>query len=231
MIRRIIPFILILAILPLIYSAEPQKVACITMAGNYESTMQKGETHYFSFRIYNSTAEADKICEPARYTVKAEIENTKIEEIFNYEISEKDFPLENGENKRIMITLTPKINEGEYVVRITATRQEPEFTGMTMFYTTTGMIKIKLGSEGEEGTKEIPFWYSHKECPDGSYVLKEENCPEPKTDENKTETTADINLFNGKENDFIIGIGIAIIFVLGFFGIMKFAGKKNEIKS
>src|SRR3989304_6409792 len=97
-------------------------LSCVTIAGNYDINAESKKPIYFGFRVYNTVADADKTCEEANYEIKIEMKDAEknISDYFQQTISETKFHLSTGENKRVLITLDPKVDSGYYEVLVTA---------------------------------------------------------------------------------------------------------------
>lgn len=163
--------------------------SCIAMSngGTNNINVQNGVPSYVSLRIYNSTIDKG-ICEDGTYTLKAELVNDDLTDpfgknsiltFFDYSFSDNNFQLTNGENKQSLLTLTPK-KSGVFIIKITATKNPTIVLGSSIVSTTSALIKVEAqGADAvvQPVAQEVPFWTTHKNCSDGSVVLKSQKCP------------------------------------------------------
>lgn len=155
-------------------------IVCITMANGNEwkdAKIKLNEPAYFSFRVYNSSADGLE-CDKSSYEMEIKLIDSekKLEEVFEWEFDNQAIELNNGENKRILLTLTPK-ELGFYVVNVTVKLVPKNAEGTTLIYTTSAKINASVSLEGNESYNEIPFWKVRKDCPNGLVVREGEECP------------------------------------------------------
>ena len=186
-------------------------LACITMSNNAnwkDAKMTEGEEGYFSLLIYNTSADG-RICDTGEYSVEIELQDipeTNVEELFDYTIEPQLFELSDGETKQVLITLTPKVESGNYKIKATAKKLPPQGGGTKMIYTTSAFIHTTIGTEKNHG--EIPFWVIRKDCPDGTVITKGEECPKP---ENKNMIAGLININIEGGDMMLIGLALFIL--------------------
>lgn len=204
--------------------------SCVTMStgGVNEISTQKDVPNYVSLRIYNSSAQAGTICENGNYVLTAEIlsvndnsslsVDAKVSDYFNYSFSENNFDLTNGENKQILLTLNP-IQDGTYKIKIITTKQPVEGAiGTSIISSTSANITVNVGDglgEITGGTAELPFWTTHKNCPDGTVVENTETC------ENSSLVTSAFGLGAIDGNTIVVGLVILICLVIVVLAIFK----------
>jgi len=171
-------FLMILTAIALISPANA--LVCVTMSNGSEwndAKIKVDEAAYFTFRVYNSSADG-RLCEDGTYEINVELIDSdyKIDEIFNWSIDSPSFDMKNGENKQVLLTLTPK-ELGAHTIKVT-TKLIPKGSGGTqMVYTTSAKINAAVSLEGDKSFNEIPFWKVRKDCPNGLVVKEGEECP------------------------------------------------------
>lgn len=226
--------------------------SCITMStgGTSEIATQNNVPNYVSLRVYNTSAEGS-ICEDGVYQVKAEFVSLngqpdplgvkQLSTYMDYSFNENNFQLLNGENKRVLLTLTPK-GGGIYVIKITAMKAPLETTtGASIVSTTSALIKVVVQGgaviepvQETTATQEVPFWTTHKNCPDGTVIENSQTCPvsndnvfaqTPTTTKDKNASLSPVTPLTGLQSDSsnlpilpiagvaIVGVAAAIIFV------------------
>ena len=147
-------------------------------AGWDEVNLEKGVLSYFSTRIYNSSA-GGGYCDPGYYTVELSLtsEDIEIGQIFDYNVSPAEMFLDNGENRQVLLSLTPKVESGHFTVLVTVKRRPPEAGGTSIISTSTARISILIGNNPDTAYLEKPFWTQRKDCPGGFVVKQGEQCP------------------------------------------------------
>ncbi len=81
---------------------------------DYNLSMEKGKTYYFSFRVYN---EGDEL---TKYNIRIEGDSLSLGDVVDYKWEVEEFSLMPGENKPVMLELVPKISAGQQTFKITA---------------------------------------------------------------------------------------------------------------
>lgn len=204
-------------------------LSCITIAGNYDINAEQNKPIYFGFRVYNTVADENKTCDAAEYEIKLEMKNKgqNISDFFQQEISETKFHLNNGESKRVLVTLTPKINSGYYEVLATATRMpiDTEGSGTKMFYAASGIIKISFTGTASTDFQQKPIEFTHRECWDGKMYLKEEPCPEKPATAGLTSNTT---IPTDPKNNMPLIVGIVVIIALALSATAIIVMKKEH---
>lgn len=129
----------------------------ITMASeNFNVSLKKGETYYFSFGLYNQGTETTK------YVVSVDINGQPVDAFFDYNISSKNFAVEAGGYTDILVTLVPKVDFGSYVVRVIASTAPPPLdegqTGLQVVLTAERDIVVSFSGEESGKYRDKPFW-------------------------------------------------------------------------
>jgi len=173
-IRFLLTFMLAIALI-----GSANSLVCVTVGNDQtwnDAQLKIGEKAYFTLVVYNNSADG-RFCDTAKYgvflTVEGDIELT---DILDYEIDITEFTLSNQEYKRVLITITPKV-EGYYELRVTAAMMPEESGGTTIKYGSSARIKAHFSETGEEKFSEVPFWTVRKDCPNGVVVKEGEECP------------------------------------------------------
>lgn len=172
--------IFLLVALPASSMALPSQY-CVTISQGIdweEVKMKRGEPTYLSTRVSNSSAQGD-YCEPGVYEVTLEMEagNVEIGDIFDWEVEPNNFELGNGDDQRVLVTLTPKVENGTHNVLIIALRRNPGEGGTQIFQKTKARLTAVIGEELDSEYAEVPFWTIRKDCPGGYVVRKGDECP------------------------------------------------------
>jgi len=141
-------------------------LSCLALAGGYDLNAVQGQPYYFDFTIYNNDADPNTICDPGLYIVTLNIKNEKIEDLFEYTVTDKEVTLLDTETKKIMVSLTPKVDSGFYEVLVTVSRNEvgAESGGTKIFNSAVGKIKVNLGGETKKTVyDDVPEWYTYEQ--------------------------------------------------------------------
>ena len=178
--KRKIERVLLLFLIAISMSSLANAIVCITMSNGNEwkdAKIKLSEPAYFSFRIYNSSADG-RICDASNYEINIELidSDKKLEDVFEWTMDTPAFELENGENQRGLLTLIPK-ELGFYTIKVTAKLMPKGEGGTQLIYTTSAKINASVSLEGDESYNEIPFWKIRKDCPNGLVVKEGEECP------------------------------------------------------
>lgn len=164
---RIIYWVLFVALI----SSFSFGLSCLALAGGYDLNAKSGQTYYFSFTIYNNDADPTTVCDPGLYRISLSIKDMNIDELFDYSLTDTEVILKDAETKKVMVTLTPKVDSGVYEILVTVSRfelnqgaNETTASGTKIFNSTVGKIKINLGGKIKKGAYDkVPDWYVYEQ--------------------------------------------------------------------
>ena len=225
---------LLLAIFIAMSIAGASATVCNTMSNGAEwkdARLKINTLSYFSFRVYNSSAD-NRICDTSDFAIDVELEDStqKLDDIFDWEIDTQNFTLLNGESKKILLTMKPKQN-GQFTVKITTKIMPKNSGGTQLIYSTSAKINASVSETGDESYNEVPFWKIRKDCPNGLVVKEGEECPKLCKDgtkilESKGEKCKEdqIGFFAGKSELLLwggVGGAIATVAVLGLVAFRR----------
>jgi hypothetical protein len=166
----------------ILFSAVPAySLICIGATQNNDwgsVQMTKGNPGFFTTMVYNKSA-AGESCDPGDYTVELALKDSQFafEEIFDGNAQPASFQLGDGEDRKVLVTLTPKVDSGTFTVLITGKRLSPGTGGVGIVKTVTARITIIIGNGVSPAYADMPFWRIRKDCPGGFVVSQGEECP------------------------------------------------------
>ena len=156
-------------------------MACVSISQGTDwgaIKMEMGKTAYLSTRVYNISA-AGYYCDPATYKIEVVMasQDSRLEDIFDVNVSPPSFDLQDSENRQVLVALTPKVQNGKYNLLITARRENPGMGGTQIFSTASAALTAVVGNGTDPRYSELPFWTVRKDCPGGFVVRQGEECP------------------------------------------------------
>jgi hypothetical protein len=196
--------------------------SCIVMStgGTEKIVTNISIQNYVSLRVYNSTVSTD-ICEEGVYSISLQLipsllstELQNIHDYFDYNLSDNNISLINGENKRVLLTLIPKVS-GDYNIKVTVGRQASGNSSSTTSIVSTTSAKIEVIVDGNEqltNTSIVPMWTQVKVCSNGRIVDINANC----IDNNVVffDGNNDVNLISPNNIQTSTGSGFGPIFII-----------------
>ena len=239
--KILLSFIVFITLIPSVFS-----LACvgISQGADWNGVVIEidGES-YFSPRVYNTTSVEDAECDDAWYHIELDFLylDEEVSDYFDYEFDNERFYLRGGETKQVMLKLKPKVDYGNYTVKITAVREAGHSTMMSYVFTSSAKLTVFIGEETTGTYDEIPFWKERKDCEGGFVVREGEICPKlcpngeiileteecPITEPQKPVLAVALEDEESFSEEILVGAGIAVLFVVGLIGY-NFYGKRRD---
>lgn len=173
--------------LTLFFAAGAYSYVCVSITQPLEwdsVKMEKDSNYYFTTRINNSMSSGG-YCEPGEYEISLSLDKQEISfgDIFDWNANPKRMLLNNNESRQVLLTLSPKVSTGKFIVFITAKRFAAGSEGGTKIISSSiARMKVTIGDGSDLKFTELPFWVVRKDCPGGFVVKQGEECPRPCAD-------------------------------------------------
>ena len=238
--KMLLSFIVFITLLPSVFS-----LACVGVSQGHDwngIVIEIDEESYFSPRVYNTTSVEGAECQDAWYHIELDFLylDEKVEDYFDYDFDIERFHLKGGETKQVLLKLKPKVDYGNYTLKITAVREAGQTAMMSYVFTSSAKLTVFIGEETTGAYDEVPFWKERKDCeggfvvregeicpklcPNGEIILETEECPIIESQKPVLETVEEEE---GIADEILVGSGIAVLFVIGLIGF-KFFGSRRE---
>jgi hypothetical protein len=157
----------------IILSSFTSSLACVGLGGGgYTVLTSKEQPTYITYTVFNN--DSKNFCDSGKYNLELSLENEELSKIFDYSISEEGFILNDGESKRVLITLIPLVSNGEFVLKVSALRSGliANSTSTSVMPKTISSIKINISDEYNSKFKDLPQWYLLKQKQNKELIIK-----------------------------------------------------------
>lgn len=157
----------------IILSSCVSALACVGLGGGgYTVLTAKEQPSFITYTVFNNDSE--NTCDAGKYFLELSIDNEDIQKVFDYKISDEDFVLKDGESKRVLITIIPKLKSGEYTVRVSALRKGliNAKDATTVMPKTVSSFKLNIVEDSNLVFQELPQWYLYKKEQQKNLIIK-----------------------------------------------------------
>ncbi|MDD4983973.1 MAG: hypothetical protein PHH82_04020 [Candidatus ainarchaeum sp.] len=179
-----------------ILSSLSLSISCLALAGGYDLNAIKGQEYYFDFTVYNNDADSATVCDPGMYSMSLSVVDGDIDDLFDYKISENDLVLNDTDTKKVMVSITPLVDSGQYEILVTVKRADVGLGqgGTKIFNSTVGKIKVNLGGETKKTSyDEVPEWYAYEQQQED--LNADQNAPLANNPENNSSSDGNTLLY------------------------------------
>ena len=215
---------LALFLIALFIAGPVYSLSCVGLTQSVEwddVRLQKGVPSFFTTKVLNSSS-GTGYCEQGYYTIELSLQEKdfELDEIFDWNVDPATLSLSDNGSAPVLITLTPKVEFGKFVLLIQATRSNAA-GGTKIISASTAKMNITIGDSADPRFSDVPFWRIRKDCPGGFVVKQGEECPRVCQDGQRADAEGKCLEDAGQpkvvvvEKERLVQVGSTAFFVLG----------------
>jgi hypothetical protein len=163
----------LILIFGIILSSYVSALACVGLGGGgYTVLTSKEQPTYITYTIFNKDSKG--VCDSGRYSLELTLDSEDIYKVFDFVISDDGFILNDGESKKVLITLIPLVEDGNYTLKVSALRAGLIETqnATAVMPKTISSIKINVNEEYNSKFTDLPKWYILKQKERKQFIFK-----------------------------------------------------------